>query len=140
MASAGPLPCAVRLGATTRYQRLHTAEVVNAVFVQQTMKTASSDEELAFKQKQKDMATYTRKVKRLFQTIDISGDGAINLEEFAKLVSSPKLQFWMLGLILERESCSVEMSCGVCCQRQVEIVVPVRMFTNLELFNNFDSF
>ena len=28
--------------------------VVNAVFVQQTMKTASSDEELAFKQKEKD--------------------------------------------------------------------------------------
>ncbi|CAJ1388883.1 unnamed protein product [Effrenium voratum] len=75
--------------------------VVNAVFVQQTMKTASSDEELAFKQKQKDMATYTRKVKRLFQTIDISGDGAINLEEFAKLVSSPKLQFWMGQLELE---------------------------------------
>lgn len=31
--------------------------------VQQTMKTASSDEELAFKQKQKDMATYTKKVR-----------------------------------------------------------------------------
>ena len=28
--------------------------VVNAVFVQQTMKTASSDEDLAFKQKEKD--------------------------------------------------------------------------------------
>ena len=33
------------------------------VEVQQTMKTASSDEELAFKQKQKDMATYTKKVR-----------------------------------------------------------------------------
>ena len=30
--------------------------VVNAVFVQQTMKTASSDEDLAFKQKEKDIA------------------------------------------------------------------------------------
>ena len=29
--------------------------VVNAVFVQQTMKTASSDEDLAFKQKEKDV-------------------------------------------------------------------------------------
>lgn len=28
--------------------------IINAVFVQQTMKTASSDEELAFKQKEKD--------------------------------------------------------------------------------------
>ncbi|CAE7662524.1 unnamed protein product, partial [Symbiodinium sp. CCMP2456] len=72
--------------------------VVNAVFVQQTMKTASSDEELAFRQKEKDIALYNRKVKKLFKTIDSSGDGAINLEEFSKLVKSPKLQFWMSQL------------------------------------------
>ncbi|CAK9101749.1 Sodium channel protein [Durusdinium trenchii] len=65
------------------------------------MKTASSDEDLAFKQKQKDMATYTKKVKKLFSTIDYSGDGSINLEEFSKLVKSPKLQFWMSQLELE---------------------------------------
>jgi len=75
--------------------------VVNAVFVQQTMKTASSDEELAFKQKEKDIAQYMRKVKRLFQTMDASGDGAISLEEFSKLVKSPKLKFWMSQLELE---------------------------------------
>ncbi|CAE7233665.1 NaCP60E [Symbiodinium natans] len=75
--------------------------VVNAVFVQQTMKTASSDEDLAFKQKEKDVAMYTRKVKKLFQTIDLSGDGTINLHEFAKLVQSPKLKFWMSQLELE---------------------------------------
>eukprot|EP00438_Fugacium_kawagutii_P035692 Skav234651 [mRNA] locus=scaffold1131:15007:17724:- [translate_table: standard] len=44
--------------------------VVNAVFVQQTMKTASSDEELAFKQKERDIALYTRKVRKLFQSMD----------------------------------------------------------------------
>ncbi|CAE7235941.1 unnamed protein product, partial [Symbiodinium pilosum] len=65
--------------------------VVNSVFVQQTMKTASSDEELAFKQKEKDKLLYNRKVRKLFQNIDVSGDGAINLEEFTKLVQSPKL-------------------------------------------------
>ncbi|CAE7362849.1 unnamed protein product [Symbiodinium sp. CCMP2592] len=75
--------------------------VVNAVFVQQTMKTASSDEELAFRQKEKDIALYNRKVKKLFKTIDSSGDGAINLQEFSKLVKSPKLQFWMSQLELE---------------------------------------
>lgn len=75
--------------------------VVNSVFVQQTMKTASSDEELAFKQKEKDAQMYTRKVKRLFQTIDDSGDGAINFQEFSKLVQSPKLKFWTAQLELE---------------------------------------
>lgn len=55
--------------------------VVSAVFIQQTMKTASSDEELAFCQKEKDIMLYNRKVKKLFQSIDSSGDGNINLEE-----------------------------------------------------------
>eukprot|EP00435_Cladocopium_sp_Y103_P065467 s270_g27.t1 len=75
--------------------------VVNAVFVQQTMKTASSDEELAFKQKERDVALYTRKVKKLFMTMDSSGDGTINKEEFSKLVNSPMLKFWMGQLELE---------------------------------------
>ncbi|CAE7224312.1 unnamed protein product, partial [Symbiodinium microadriaticum] len=63
--------------------------------------TASSDEELAFKQKERDVAMYTRKVRKLFQTMDDSGDGALNLEEFAKLANSPKLAFWMSQLELE---------------------------------------
>ncbi|CAJ1423454.1 unnamed protein product [Effrenium voratum] len=75
--------------------------IINAVFVQQTMKTASSDEEIAFKQKEKDIQAYTRKVKKMFQTMDTSGDGAINLHEFSKLVQSPKLKFWMGQLELE---------------------------------------
>jgi len=75
--------------------------VVNAVFVQQTMKTASSDEELAFKQKERDIAMYTRKVKKLFTTMDEEGDGALSLEEFTKLAQSPKLKFWMSQLELE---------------------------------------
>eukprot|EP00438_Fugacium_kawagutii_P027995 Skav202946 [mRNA] locus=scaffold422:437215:438924:+ [translate_table: standard] len=75
--------------------------VVNAVFVQQTIKTASSDEELAYKQKERDIAMYTRKVKNLFFTLDTSGDGSIDQEEFSKLVKHPMLKFWMSQLELE---------------------------------------
>ena len=75
--------------------------VVNAVFVQQTMKTANSDEEIAFKQKERELAVYGRRVKALFQTVDESGDGSINYDEFSKLVQSPKLKFWMSQLELE---------------------------------------
>ena len=32
-------------------------------------------------------------MKKLFATMDSSGDGAINFEEFSKLVKSPKLRF-----------------------------------------------
>ena len=41
-----------------------------------------------------------REVRRLFQSIDSSGDGAITLQEFEKLVASPKLRFWMSQLEL----------------------------------------
>eukprot|EP00434_Breviolum_minutum_P014696 symbB.v1.2.012960.t1/scaffold906.1/size153294/5 len=75
--------------------------VVSAVFVQQTMKMANSDEELAFRQKEKETASYARKVRKLFQHMDDSGDGALSLDEFAKLVQSPKLKFWMSQLELE---------------------------------------
>lgn len=38
-------------------------------------KTASSDEELAFKQKERDIALYTRKVRKLFQSMDDAWTG-----------------------------------------------------------------
>eukprot|EP00913_Durusdinium_trenchii_P014211 g13337.t1 len=47
------------------------------------------------------MTSIFQKVKKLFQTMDASGNGAINLQEFAKLVQSPKLKFWMGQLELE---------------------------------------
>eukprot|EP00913_Durusdinium_trenchii_P018255 g17152.t1 len=71
--------------------------VVSAVFVQQAMKTASSDEELAFRQKEREVQAcnrlFGRKVLKLFQSIDHSGDGAISLEDW--------LKFWMSQLELE---------------------------------------
>lgn len=75
--------------------------VVNAVFVQQTLKTASSDEELQFRQKQIEVDRYTRKVRQFFKTIDESGDGSITFDEFSQLVESPKLKFWVSQLELE---------------------------------------
>ena len=71
---------------------------MGAVFVQRTLKTANSDEDLAYRQKEKEIQSYTRKVRKLFSSMDDSGDGALSLEEFSKLVSSPKLKFWMSGL------------------------------------------
>eukprot|EP00913_Durusdinium_trenchii_P009755 g9163.t1 len=53
--------------------------VVGAVFVQQTMKMANSDEETA---------NYARKVRKLFSHMDDSGDGALSHDEFAKLAPS----------------------------------------------------
>ncbi|CAE8592382.1 unnamed protein product [Polarella glacialis] len=67
--------------------------VLNTVFVQQTLRAASIDEELSFKQKQKDQVKYTQEVKKLFESVDVSSDGAITFDEFAVLVENPKLKF-----------------------------------------------
>eukprot|EP00928_Gymnodinium_smaydae_P015158 TRINITY_DN15556_c0_g1_i2.p1 TRINITY_DN15556_c0_g1~~TRINITY_DN15556_c0_g1_i2.p1 ORF type:complete len:557 (-),score=74.73 TRINITY_DN15556_c0_g1_i2:348-1988(-) len=75
--------------------------VVNAVFVQQSMKVAAADEEHAFKQRSKDHRTYTELIKRLFEHLDVSGDGEITLDEFEELCQVPKLQFWLSRLDLE---------------------------------------
>ncbi|CAE8628400.1 unnamed protein product [Polarella glacialis] len=75
--------------------------VLNAVFVQQTLMAASADEELSFKQKQKDQVKYTQKVKKLFESVDVSSDGLITFDEFAVLVDNPRLKFWMGQLELE---------------------------------------
>ncbi|CAE8642753.1 unnamed protein product [Polarella glacialis] len=76
--------------------------VLNAVFVQQTLKAASSDEQLSFKQQQQDQVKYAEKVKKLFQSVDVSRDGMITFDEFALLVESPKLKFWMGQLELDQ--------------------------------------
>eukprot|EP00913_Durusdinium_trenchii_P005732 g5347.t1 len=38
-------------------------------------------EDLAFRQKEKDVASYTRKLRHVFQTMDTGGDGTINYED-----------------------------------------------------------
>ena len=50
--------CACLFNTVRGFNATANRQVVNAVFVQQTMKTASSDEELAFKQKEKDIAAH----------------------------------------------------------------------------------
>ena len=48
------------LSSVNRVNRAQKLLNLQAVFIQQTLKTANSDEEIAFKQKEKDMAAYSR--------------------------------------------------------------------------------
>eukprot|EP00928_Gymnodinium_smaydae_P001708 TRINITY_DN10614_c0_g3_i1.p1 TRINITY_DN10614_c0_g3~~TRINITY_DN10614_c0_g3_i1.p1 ORF type:complete len:584 (+),score=95.91 TRINITY_DN10614_c0_g3_i1:98-1849(+) len=75
--------------------------VVNAVFVQQTMKVAAADEEHAFRQRSKDQTKYGRLIQRLFSQLDASGDGLVCFAEFKNMLQLPKLKFWLSRLDLE---------------------------------------
>jgi len=75
--------------------------VVNAVFVQSTMKVAQADDEFMLQEKKKAEDAYRRKVTTLFRQVDTSGDGKIDAQEFKRLLKAPKLQAWLSQLEIE---------------------------------------
>ena len=122
--------CVPRLGSQMHSDRLANVilappsmrlNVVNAVFVQSTMKAsrsaakqaqmpfslrgsegwlhksessevAAADEEVMAREKRKAELAFQRKVSALFRQADISGDGKIDVKEFKRLLKAPKLQ------------------------------------------------
>eukprot|EP00931_Biecheleriopsis_adriatica_P061109 TRINITY_DN36731_c0_g1_i1.p1 TRINITY_DN36731_c0_g1~~TRINITY_DN36731_c0_g1_i1.p1 ORF type:complete len:531 (+),score=115.78 TRINITY_DN36731_c0_g1_i1:158-1750(+) len=75
--------------------------VVNAVFIQQTMKVAQADQEHIIEQKQKAAEAYSKKLTKFFHTLDSSGDGHLSWDEFSVMLSDPKMKHWMGSLDLE---------------------------------------
>eukprot|EP00435_Cladocopium_sp_Y103_P042583 s1127_g11.t2 len=75
--------------------------VVNAVFVQSTMKVAQADEEVVAREKARTQETYQKRVTTLFRQVDTSGDGNIDIKEFERLLEHPRLQLWLHQLEIE---------------------------------------
>jgi len=75
--------------------------VVNAVFVQQTMKVAQADHEYQMASKQKQLDQYCKLLAAFFTKLDESGDGLLSWEEFAAVLDDPKLKIFMSTLDLE---------------------------------------
>jgi hypothetical protein len=72
--------------------------VIQAVFIQQTMKSAQLDEDYMVQQKQREKDSYVAKLKALFKRLDTSGDGQLNWDEFHSLVSDTHMKFLMSAL------------------------------------------
>mmetsp|Transcript_93379 Transcript_93379/g.166084 ORF Transcript_93379/g.166084 Transcript_93379/m.166084 type:complete len:566 (+) Transcript_93379:43-1740(+) len=77
--------------------------VVNAVFVQQTMKVAQNDQEFIIMQKQKAMRSLTTKLKLLFQDLDTSGDGLLTWEEFSVVLTDEKMSALLSSMEIETQ-------------------------------------
>eukprot|EP00438_Fugacium_kawagutii_P035598 Skav224938 [mRNA] locus=scaffold2105:176388:177164:- [translate_table: standard] len=75
--------------------------VVSAVFLQQTMKVAAADQEVALQQRQMAAEEYTKKLEAFFKRLDKSGDGVLTWKEFSAVLKSRKLQNWLATLELE---------------------------------------
>eukprot|EP00930_Biecheleria_cincta_P086998 TRINITY_DN76271_c0_g1_i1.p1 TRINITY_DN76271_c0_g1~~TRINITY_DN76271_c0_g1_i1.p1 ORF type:complete len:585 (-),score=86.89 TRINITY_DN76271_c0_g1_i1:225-1940(-) len=75
--------------------------VVNAVFIQQTMKVAQADHEFMMTQKRKAAESYSKKLRALFHRLDSSGDGFLSWQEFSVMLEDKHLKTWMSTLEIE---------------------------------------
>lgn len=72
--------------------------VVQAVFIQQTMRSAQLDEEFMMQQKLREKAKYARRLKVAFERLDESGDGFITWDEFQPMLERDDMKLMMSTL------------------------------------------
>merc|ERR1712224_1146228 len=66
--------------------------VVQAVFIQQTMKSMNSDKELAIQKKAMQKEAESMKLRTVFQKLDTSGDGLLVWDEFKPLLDDDRMK------------------------------------------------
>jgi hypothetical protein len=71
---------------------------INGVFMQETFKVASTDDSIMLRQKDREVRTYTDKMRRLFMAADESGDGEVDLEEFLKILGDHEIKTWLASM------------------------------------------
>jgi len=75
--------------------------VINAVFIQQTMKVAQSSIDIMIFQKQKQQEQYKKRLKEVFKQIDTSGDGRVTQMEIESVMHDSKMKTWLACLDID---------------------------------------
>jgi len=75
--------------------------VINGVFIQETFKVASSDDDIMVRSKRKAMSMHRKRMNLLFQILDESGDGRINFDEFTIIATNPTVKAWLSSMELD---------------------------------------
>jgi len=78
-------------------------KVISGVFLHETFKTASSDDDLMIVQKKRLQQKHARKMDRLMKQADESGDGALDRDELKKILSMSDVKIWLAAQELEVE-------------------------------------
>jgi Ca2+-binding EF-hand superfamily protein len=73
--------------------------VINAVFIQQTLKMAQQDHDIMLEQKDRAATQYRKELLMMFKKLDISGDGYVSFDELQYSIEvEPTMQSWMAAL------------------------------------------
>jgi len=75
--------------------------VINAVFIQQTMKVAATDESILVMQKEQQSQKYQARLKRVFSQLDTSGNGFFTWEEFQHAMANKRVKALISALEVE---------------------------------------
>jgi len=75
--------------------------VINGVFIQETFKVASSDNQIMMRQKERSSNLHEMKMRQLFLEADNDGDGFVSADEWRELVSHPAVQLWLGSMDLD---------------------------------------
>jgi len=77
--------------------------VINGVILQETFKTAQSDDLIMMRQKQRATKILQEKMLTLFESLDLSGDGELDFEEFESVADNPEVKTWLASMGVETD-------------------------------------
>mmetsp|Transcript_79484 Transcript_79484/g.140282 ORF Transcript_79484/g.140282 Transcript_79484/m.140282 type:complete len:561 (+) Transcript_79484:81-1763(+) len=69
--------------------------ILNGVFMQETFKVASSDDEIMMRQKRMERKMHRSKMDKLFKSADIDSNGRVELSELRQVLSNEECQTWL---------------------------------------------
>lgn len=80
-------------------------KVISAVFIVETQKVASTDQELLILQKERQITRLIKNFAGVFKEIDSTGDGLVDWEEFQHVIHDHRVLTWLAALDFDIEQC-----------------------------------
>merc|ERR1711971_1060823 len=77
--------------------------VINGVIMQETFKVAQTDDVVMVRQLDRARALIANKMRALFEALDISQDGLLDMDEFKIIAGHPELQLWLASMDIETD-------------------------------------
>jgi hypothetical protein len=75
--------------------------IINGVFIQETFRVAANDDFIMMHEKEWQQKAHRRKMHRLFEAGDASGDGFLDRKEFLALLDHAEVRIWLASMDLD---------------------------------------
>eukprot|EP00928_Gymnodinium_smaydae_P016848 TRINITY_DN16378_c0_g1_i1.p1 TRINITY_DN16378_c0_g1~~TRINITY_DN16378_c0_g1_i1.p1 ORF type:complete len:549 (+),score=49.65 TRINITY_DN16378_c0_g1_i1:145-1791(+) len=94
--------------------------VIRAIFIHETMKCASIDEDLMIMERERQVRNHSAQMKTLLEEADTSGDGFLDFDEFIEVMTHPRVKSWLSAM-------------------QVDVRDPAALFNHLDNFGTYSD-